>query len=61
MIRPIKLRAKTTDGEWATGDLCFNGVEPPQILWVRDDSVVTIFTTTMTTTTKSLKRNGMPF
>lgn len=40
MIRPIKLRAKTTDGDWATGDLCFNGVEPPQIIWLREDSEV---------------------
>ena len=40
MIRPIKLRVKTTDGEWATGELCFNGVEPPQIVWTREDKVV---------------------
>ena len=40
MIRPIKFRAKTTDGKWATGDLCFDGVEPPQIIWVSDESEV---------------------
>lgn len=40
MIRPIKFRAKTTDGEWATGELCFNGEEPPQIVWTREDKEI---------------------
>ncbi len=37
MIRPIKLRGKTKDGEWALGQLCYGGVEPPQIIWTRED------------------------
>ncbi|MBD5280382.1 MAG: hypothetical protein HDS35_07555 [Bacteroides sp.] len=39
-MRPIKLRAKTNDGEWAAGNLCFDGLKPPQIIWVREDQEV---------------------
>lgn len=39
-MRGLKLRAKTTDGEWVYGTLCMNGVIPPHIVWVRKDAEV---------------------